>query len=242
MSPGDLDAYLARVGWRGARRPTRRVLDGLMAAHVAAIPFENLDVLLGRGVDLADVAVFDKLVHRRRGGYCFEQNGLFARALSALGFRVEALAARARVGRAREETPPRTHLALAVEAEGARWLVDVGLGGLSMTGAIRFEEGVVQATPHEPRRLLWEGGRWWHQARLDAGWVDVCELTGEAMPPIDREVASFFASAHPRSAFREAPMVARALPGGGRLGLRGDVLTLRGARGAERVRLADAEA
>ena len=241
MSPEDLNAYLARIGYRGSRAPTRRVLNGLMAAHVTTIPFENLDVLLGRGVSLEDAAVFDKLVHRGRGGYCFEHNGLFSRVLRAFGFGVEPLAARARVGRTREETPPRTHLALAVEAEGARWLVDVGLGSFSMSAAIRFTHGQAQATPHEPRRLLRDAGRWWHQVRLGEDWVDVCELTGEPMPHVDREVASWFASTHPRSPFREAPMVARATPDG-RVSLRGDMLTVRKGRDAERVRIETAEA
>jgi N-hydroxyarylamine O-acetyltransferase len=241
MSPGELAAYLVRVGYRGPLAPTVDVLNGLMAAHVEAIPFENLDLLLGRGVSLRDEDVLDKLVHRRRGGYCFEHNGLFARVLRAFGFRVRPLAARARVGRERSETPPRTHLCLEVEAEGARWLVDVGIGGLSMTRAIRFAPDLVQETPHEPRRLTWEAGRWWHQAKLGDRWVDVCELTGEPMPEVDREIASWFTSTHPASPFRSEPMVARALPDGGRLTLRGDTLTLRTPGAVERMQIPSAE-
>jgi len=242
MTPEELDAYLARVGYQGERAPRVAVLNALMEAHVGAIPFENLDVLLEREISLAPDAVLDKLVRRRRGGYCFEHNGLFARVLGALDFRVRLLAARARVGRERRETPPRTHLCLEVQAEGRPWLVDLGLGGLSLTEAIPFERDTVHATPHEPRRLLWEGERWWHQAWLGDHWADVCELTGETMPPIDQEIASWYASTHPDSAFRREPMVARALPDGGRLTLRGDTLTLRRGEHVARTQVGSADA
>lgn len=227
MTPEELDAYLERVGHRGWRAPTKATLDALMLAHTTAIPFENLDVLAGRPISLAPEAVFDKLVRRRRGGYCFEQNGLFARVLEALGYRVRPLAARARVGRARSELPPRTHLCLEVTIGDRRHLVDVGVGGLSLTAALSFDDGAVQQTPHEPRRLVHESGGWWHQAWLGDRWTDVAELTGEPMPPIDQEIGSWWTSAHPGSPFRAELMVARALDRGGRLTLRGDVLTLR---------------
>ena len=96
----DLDAYLARI-----RLPARPTLDdlGLAAvqrAHRLAIPFENLDIRLGRGIRIDSESVFAKLVTAKRGGYCFEQNRLFADALTALGFTVAAVA-RARAGSAR---------------------------------------------------------------------------------------------------------------------------------------------
>src|SRR6185369_9612361 len=133
----DVDAYLARIGYSGPRVPTLPVLHALTAAHTQTIPFENLDVLLGRPIDLQPDAIFDKLVRRRRGGYCFEQNGLFLHALEALGFRVRPLSARVRLDRPRDYTPPRTHMFLRVEIAGESWLTDVGVGGLSLTSALR---------------------------------------------------------------------------------------------------------
>src|SRR5689334_22686545 len=106
----DLDSYLARIGYDGPRAPTLPVLRALTAAHTQAIPFENLDVLLGRRIDLAIDAVFDKLVRRRRGGYCFEQNGLLLQVLQALGFEARPVSARVRIDRPRTDTPPRTHM------------------------------------------------------------------------------------------------------------------------------------
>jgi arylamine N-acetyltransferase len=90
-----LDAYFARIGYEGPRTSTLATLRALHELHPAAIPFEAIDVLLERGVDLSPEAVEAKLITARRGGYCFEQNGLFQRVLAALGFEVEPLIARA---------------------------------------------------------------------------------------------------------------------------------------------------
>lgn len=236
----DLDAYLARIGYAGPRAPTRATLDAIIHAHVCAIPFENVDVLLGRRIALEPDALMAKLVHARRGGYCFEQNGLFLEVLRALGFDATPLSARVRIGRARDYTPARTHLLSRVELDGASWLCDVGVGALSPTCALRLVEDVAQATPHEPRRLVREGRLLFHQARLGEDWQDVCELTLEEMPPIDREVANWYTSAHPKSHFKDRLIAARALPGGRRLTLVNHELSERGADGvATKTPLAD---
>lgn len=223
----DLDPYLARIGYTGSRAPTLDVLHALTAAHTQSIPFENLDVLLGRPIRLDLEAVHDKLVRQRRGGYCFEQNGLFLHVLSELGFTVAPLSARVRLQRARDFMPPRTHLFVRVELAGDSWLTDVGVGGLSLTRAIRLVLDVEQSTPHEPRRIVSTGGRFFHQARFAGSWNDICEFTLEQMPQIDREVANWYTSAHPSSHFRSAPMVARAAPDGARIALLGHELTIR---------------
>src|SRR5882672_8664858 len=111
----DLEAYFARIGYTGSREPSLAALHTISQAHVQSIPFENLDVLLGRGINLDPAAVFKKLVHDRRGGYCFEQNSLFLRVLETLGFRVAPFSARVRWQRPRDFTPPRTHVFLRVE-------------------------------------------------------------------------------------------------------------------------------
>ncbi len=206
----DLDAYCARVGYTGSRTPTLATLHAITAAHTRAIPFENLDVLLGRGIDLDPATVFAKLVTARRGGYCFEQNGLLLGVLEAMGFDVAPISARVRWQRPRDFTPPRTHVFLRVELDGASWLTDVGVGGMSLTSALRLEPDVEQATPHEPRRLTREGARWFHQARLGDAWHDVCEFTLEEMPFIDRLLGNWFTSAHPESHFKHRLLVARA--------------------------------
>lgn len=207
----DLDAYFARIGYTGPAVATLNVLHALTAAHACSIPFENLDVLLGRGIDLDPAAVERKLVHSRRGGYCFEQNSHFLHVLTALGFDVAPISARVRWQRPRDFTPPRTHLFLRVEIDGRSWLTDVGVGGLSLTAALPLDEsGRELSTPHEPRRIVREGSRLFHQVRFGSEWHDVCEFTLEEMPPIDRELANWYTSSHPQSHFRSRLVVARA--------------------------------
>ncbi len=226
----DLDAYFARIGYRGPRTPTLAVLNAIASAHVQTIPFENLDVLLGRPIDLEPSALEAKLIHARRGGYCFEQNSLLLYVLGDLGFDVHPLSARVRYQRPRDYTPARTHLFVRVELEEA-WLADVGVGAMSLTGALRLADAERQATPHEPRRLLRENGVVYHQVQLGDEWHDVCEFTLEEMPLIDRVVANWYTSAHPSSHFKNRLLVARALPNGGRISILNRQLAIRGRDG-----------
>jgi N-hydroxyarylamine O-acetyltransferase len=232
----DLDAYFARTGYQGPRTPTLATLHGLVRAHVQTIPFENLDVLLGKPIELEPAAVIQKLVHDRRGGYCFEQNTLLLEVLSALGFHVRPLSARVRWQRPRDYTPARTHLLVRVELDEP-WLADVGVGAMSPTAALRLAEHGEQATPHEPRRLHREGHMIYHQARLGDDWHDIAEITLEEMPLIDRIVANWYTSTHPQSHFKHRLLVARATPTG-RVTLLNDTLSIRGADGvAEKYRV-----
>src|SRR5436305_10773813 len=107
----DLAGYFARIGYRGAADPSLDVLQDLVTAHTRTIPFENLDPLLGVPVDdLSPEALSDKMVQRRRGGYCYEHNGLMGYALEELGFGVRRLAARVIWGQAPDApVPPKTH-------------------------------------------------------------------------------------------------------------------------------------
>jgi len=221
----DLTGYFERIGYGGPTAPSLANLNALILAHVSAIPFENLDILLGRHIVIDPASVEEKLVARRRGGYCFEQNTYLMHVLRALGYPVAPLAARVRVNRPREEIPPRTHMFLRVELPDGSWLVDVGVGGLSPSAALRLVLDERQEIPHEPRRLCSEGewhglslrapsAKLYHQALLDGVWQDVYEFTLEGMPEIDRELGNWYTSTHPQSHFRSRLMVARATPHG----------------------------
>lgn len=223
----DLDAYFDRIGYAGSRRPSVALLHAVTRAHTTAIPFENLDVLLGRRIALDAASLVRKLVVARRGGYCFEQNGLLLAVLSELGFRVTALGARVRIDRPRSFIPPRTHVFVRVELDGESWLTDVGVGALSLTQALRLDTSDAQETPHETRRIVREEGKLFHQVKLGAEWSDVCEFTLEEMPPIDRELGNWFTSAHPDSHFKNRLIVARAAERGGRVTLLNDELKVR---------------
>ena len=182
----DLDAYFTRIHYAGPHHPTLKTLHAITGHHAAAIPFENLDVLLGRSINVEPAAVVRKLVHDRRGGYCFEQNHLLLLVLQTLGFRATPLSARVRWQRPRDFIPPCTHPFVRVELDGETWLTDVGVGGSSLTSAIRLDCVGEQPTAHEPRRIVREDGRYFHQIRVGEEWLDLCEFTGEEMPPIDR--------------------------------------------------------
>ena len=223
----NVDAYLERIGYEGERVPSVPVLHALCEAHVCTVPFENLDVLLQRPMSIAADAVEDKLVRRRRGGYCFEHHTLLHGVLERLGFEARILAARARVGLGREEPAAPTHAFIGVQLEGETWLVDVGVGRASSTAALRFVLGEVQNTPHEPRRITRFGNDYMHEIEIGGRWEDVAQFSMRSMPRLDREVGHWYTSTHPDSTFRRTLMVARALPGGGRVALRDRRLRIR---------------
>jgi N-hydroxyarylamine O-acetyltransferase len=222
-----LDRYFDRIGYGGPALPTLEVLQAISAAHADAIPFENLDVLLGRPIELTRDALVDKLVLGRRGGYCFEQNGLLLEVLETIGFTVRPLSARVRYQQPRDVTPARTHLFLQVDLEGEPWVADVGFGGFSLGAPIRLVTGAVQDTPHDQRRLVAESGRVFHQMCIGDAWHDLNEFTGDEMPLIDRVVANWYTSAHPASSFRQRLVAARTLPDGRRVTLLNRELTRR---------------
>ncbi len=233
----DLDAYFARIGLPDLPRDsTVDTLHVLSRAHVQAIPFENIDVLLGRPVRLDLPSLEAKLVGDRRGGYCFEQNTLMLGVLRQLGFQARLLGGRVRYQRPREYTPPRTHVLVRVEVEGEAWLVDVGMGGLSLTAAIRLDREGPQATPHDERRIVREGDLRYQQLSFGGDWLDVCEFTLDEMHPIDCEVGNWFTSTSPQSPFKNRLLVARALANGGRATLLNHELTLRASDGNANVR------
>jgi N-hydroxyarylamine O-acetyltransferase len=195
----DLESYLQRIGYSGGLEATVETLMALHRAHVLSIPFENLDILLGRPIRLDLASLQTKLVHDRRGGYCFEQNALFAAVLQHLGFAVTGLAARVSMGD--ERTTPRTHMILAVDIGGTRWLADVGFGGDTLLDPIPFgEDEPVQQGAWAFRlsddgdvRILWG-------LRPD-GWLDLYSFTLEPQLAVDYEVANHYTSTWPRSPF-----------------------------------------
>jgi arylamine N-acetyltransferase len=241
----DLNGYFDRINYRGVAEPNLDVLQDLVTAHTQTIPFENLDPMMGVPVDdLSPEALTDKLVHRRRGGYCYEHNGLMGYVLGQIGFRVRRLA-----GRVIWMLPPhaplpaQTHTVLAVRFPGSQgaYLVDVGFGGQTPTSPLRLETGSVQQTTHEPYRLEDRGAGLVLQALIRGEWVPLYEFSTRTQPDIDRKVGSWFVSTHPSSHFVTSLMAA-GVTEDGRLNLAGRNLTIHRADASEKVWLDDAAA
>lgn len=245
----DLDAYFERIGYSGPRAASEEVLTELQRLHPAAIPFENLNTLLGWPVPLELEALQRKLVAGGRGGYCFEQNVLFAAVLEALGHRVRALAARVVWNRGLEdaaaplpqsELGPRTHMALLVECGARTLLCDVGFGGLTLNVPLAFEIGREQRGPQEVFRLVRRAGEITVQARLEAGWRSLYRFELQPQLPMDIAMANHYVATHPESPMRATLMAARSGEDA-RYALRDNTFTVRAAGGeAERRLIRDA--
>jgi N-hydroxyarylamine O-acetyltransferase len=211
----DLDAYLRRISYSGPTEPSEVALAALHRAHLAAIPFENLDIMLGRGVQMDLDSIQAKLVHARRGGYCHEHGQLFGAVLERLGFGVERLLAR--VGPDGQPVRPRTHLTLRVAAGSGIWLADVGFGSspagpLSLRrpqagGPQELDGWVYEVVPDE------ETERTWKLRELQGGdWVTLYRFEDQRVYPADVVMSNHFTSTHPESWFTWQPIVARRDP------------------------------
>ncbi|WP_404480779.1 arylamine N-acetyltransferase [Novosphingobium sp. BL-52-GroH] len=141
----DIDRYFARIGLPGRPPADADGIAALQSAHRLAIGFENLDVLLGRPIRIDAGSVFDKLVVRGRGGYCFEQNRLFSDVLTALGVANRPMLARVRLGMPEDAVPPRTHVCLLATIAERAWLVDAGFGGSNLA-PLPLEDGALAQT------------------------------------------------------------------------------------------------
>lgn len=229
----DLDRYLARIGYRGTPRADLDTLRALTELHPAAIPFEAIDVFLGRPVDLSAGAIQAKLIDGGRGGYCFEQNTLLRQVLGALGFTVEGLLGRVFWMRPPQAPPlPLTHMALRVTIDGERWLADVGFGSCIAGAPLRLDAGgSAQAARHEAYRLTPRGTWTLLEAQLADGWHPLYMLSPEPALDSDYIAANWYTSTHPESGFRQELRVALTTPER-RTTLLNNRLTLRPPRGA----------
>ncbi|MEO7052530.1 MAG: arylamine N-acetyltransferase [Rhodanobacter sp.] len=208
----DLDAYLRRVGWHDAVAADLATLRGLASAHVATIPFANLNPLLGLPVNLDLATLQQKLVSDGRGGYCFEQNLLFEAVLRTIGFEVTGLIARVLWGQPDDAITPQTHMLLQVRLAGESWLADVGFGGHVLTGALRLQSDIEQATGHEPFRLLRRDDEWRMQSLAHGEWRTLYRFELRPTPLVDYVVANHYVSTHPASRFVSNLMLGRTPP------------------------------
>lgn len=205
----DFDAYFQRIGYSGDRTASLPTLEAIHACHARAIAFENLSPLLGQPVLLDLPSLQQKLVNAGRGGYCFEQNGLFRSVLIALGFQVTSLSARVLWGVPEGAITPRTHMLLMVHIDDVPCIADVGFGGSTLPTPIRLISDIAQSTALEPFRLISAKDSYILQAYFAGAWQSLYQFDLQPQYPVDYEVSNWYVSTHPKSRFVNSLMVSR---------------------------------
>lgn len=196
----NLPAYFARIGITGDAPPTLATLTALHRAHATSIPFENLDVLLGKPIRLDLPSLEAKLVSARRGGYCFEQNGLFSAVLEQMGFSVTRLVARVHLGT--DRINPRTHMLQLVETEVGPYVADVGFGGYGLIEPIPFVAGQDFLQGAWTYRLEERShGSWMLVSPTCPLGLDQYSFTLAPQLPVDYEPPNYYSATHPNSRF-----------------------------------------
>ncbi len=201
-----LDDYCRRIRFSGELKPDFATVKVLMQQHLRTIPFENLNVLAGKSISLKPEDIVDKLIHQRRGGYCYEMNGLFALALTALGLEYQWVAARPLFYPVRR---PRTHAALIVELEGVEWLLDLGFGSYGIREPMRLDllnQPVKQG--YDQFMLSQEAdGDLAVQALVDGVWIKQYGFNRSPVEWVDFAPANWMNSTHPEAIFTQKNVI-----------------------------------
>lgn len=252
----DIDRYFARIGLTARPAADPAGIAALQSAHRLAIGFENLDVMLGRPIRIDAASVFDKLVARGRGGYCFEQNRLFSDVLSILGIANRPLLARVRLGVAPDTVSPRTHVCLLATIAGTPWLVDAGFGGSNLA-PLPLEDGALAHTSdgasHRLRRVGERGtlaGEWLLEragpssatdgrAAAHGDWQAQYVFDLGEVAPDDLELSNHWTSTRPATRFTTLHVASIPLDAGF-ASMVDRELTVHGPEGAQRRMIADA--
>jgi N-hydroxyarylamine O-acetyltransferase len=220
----DLDGYLARIGWSGPREPTFATLAGVLRAHMTRIPFENLDVLLGRGIRIDSGSVYAKLVTAHRGGYCFEHGILLQSALAGLGFRIDVHTARVVLMRPRSEAAL-THMFLTVQMDDQRYVLDPGFGGLAPLVPVPLA-GARVCEGSDVHRFVNRGHEWVLETEVNGAWTPMWSSTLEPAEPVDFVMGNHFVSTFAISPFVTTLML-RAITPRGRVSIANRAMTRR---------------
>jgi N-hydroxyarylamine O-acetyltransferase len=215
MQPAQFDAYLVRLGLGHLPHANEEGLAILQRAHRLAIPFENFDIQLGCGIHIGLDQVVDKLVYRKRGGYCFEHNALLSAGLAKLGFDVRPLLARVWLVSAPGVVPPRTHVLSLVTIGGRQWIADAGFGG-GYAPPMPLEAGRVVEGPDGGRhRLVLDADHGWMLEREGGdGWRPQFSFTLDAVHDSDLAMSNHWTSTSPDSRFVRHRIASMVLPHG----------------------------
>ncbi|CAB1460998.1 unnamed protein product [Pleuronectes platessa] len=185
----DVQKYLNRIGSTVPAEPDLDALRSVHTLHLLSVPFEDLTVHSGGRVELDLPLIYDKIVTRHRGGFCYENNGLFSWLLCSLGFQVTMLSAQVKGLISGYYGPPFDHLVLMVTLQGRRWLCDVGFGGAGFSVPISLETSGPQAEGHRVYRIRKQGDmhflEWQGEENrgADGDWKEVYKFTLDPQAP-----------------------------------------------------------
>ncbi len=214
----DHRTYLKRISYDGTIDVTLDCLAALHHAQLYTIPFENFDILLDRGINLEPSAIFNKLVLKKRGGYCFELNGLFLMVLKSIGFDARALLARVH----RSGTPSgRGHQISLVTLGGKQWIADVGFGKDTPRAPVLLE--INKPTSHDGQKIRFvDAGHFGTMLQLfeenpfeENQWMNLYSFDLGHVFPADIAYGNYFTSTHPGEMFTFARVATLAVPNGG---------------------------
>lgn len=206
-----LPHYLNRIGYNGETRPDLSTLIALMSAQLQSVPFENTEVQAGRIPSLIPEDINTKIVTNHRGGYCYEVNGLFAMALTAIGFEWSFAGARPMFYPSRR---PKTHLVVIVTIEGKKYLCDTGFGGYGLREPIKVEDGEIVEQCGDQFRITLQNSEFVLSSWVNDEWAP---QYGFALVPqewIEFSLANYFNATHPDTIFTQKKLAVIQTPNG----------------------------
>lgn len=218
------ELYLKRIGFEGKPKNDYQTLCQLQYRHFLSIPYENIDITEKKPIKLERESLFEKIVVKRRGGYCFELNGAFGALLRALGFTVTDCMARFLKGES--EIPMRRHRVLKIECGDGLFLCDAGVGIISPIYPVRLDTDEVQQIGNEQYKVTKDIflGTVIHQC-YEGTWDRFFAFTDEPQLDIDYIMPSFYCENHPDSIFNKDDMLAILSPFGGKNTISGSVFS-----------------
>lgn len=225
MKDAEIAQYLSRIKFDNFNSNLEG-LTKLQEHHMEHIPFENLDVVVGRDIALNYNHLFDKIIIKNRGGYCFELNTLYAELLKSLGFASKPVLGRVWLSNPKN-LPPRNHLAHIVELEGRTYITDVGFGGLissipldiNVSSPMNDKDGMVRVSPFGDHQYM-------IQRHDEKEWTNLYSFENIEISKEDIEISNYYMSKHPNSHFYHHKFAGKSTKEG-RIGLFNNKLSLR---------------
>jgi N-hydroxyarylamine O-acetyltransferase len=201
----NLDSYFERTNYKGSTEVSEGTLRDIHIAHTLNVPFENLDVFYKRPILLDGASLYKKMVKERRGGYCFEMNGIFSLVLQEMGFKVTNLLARVTIDGIHYTT--KTHQAILVETGGNKWLADVGFGNDGIIAPLILEENTEQKQFAHTYRLITDSSLGYVlQKKNEDGYNPLYAFALDECSPEDFLMSNHFTSTFPESFFLKMRM------------------------------------